>query len=79
MQDNSRLNMKKNFSKLALGLFLLTSMFCLVYLNQVEQQEEIATTKYEQLAQSTDKVMTSVKTATVVFEKVVDFLTNREV
>lgn len=71
--------MKKYITRLALGSFIMLSAFCFFYVNHVETHADFGKAKYEQLTQSTDKMVAGVKSVTLVFEKVVDLLTNREV
>ena len=79
MQDNSRLKMKKRLSKIALTCFVFLSVFCLSYVNTFENKAEYAgLTQYEEFSTSTDRMLNSARSATLVFHRVIDFLTKRE-
>ena len=70
---------QKNISKLVLGAFMCFSLFCLVYVNKVESNQELASNTYEELNIPADKLITSAKSATVVFGQIINFITKREV
>lgn len=78
MQDNSRLIMKKHLSKIALSLLLILSISCFSYLNSYEKHGT-QVIQYEEISQSADRMVSSVKSASLILERVVDFLTKRQV
>lgn len=71
--------MKKHLTKIAIGTFLALSLFCYSYLNSLSPAQAQEEFKYEQLNQTKDKMLASFKSATLVFGKVVDFITKRDV
>ncbi len=80
MHDNSRLIMKKYITKLTVSLFLLVSISCFSYVNHYDNKNGVSISQqYEELAKTTDKMVLSLQSATMVFNKVVDFLTKRNV
>ena len=78
MRINFTYNMKKHISKIALLAFMTISLCCLFYVNNLESQSDYIDTQYGEFAQTSEKVITHAKTATAVFERVIDFLTKRE-
>lgn len=79
MQDNSRLIMKNKRTNLATITLVTLSMMCFIFVNQIEKKQTSTTSSYQEFTQSTDRVITSVKTMSIVVDKMVDFITKREV
>jgi hypothetical protein len=70
--------MKKPIIKFGFCLLLVLSIFSFVYINKVEISSSPTKLEYQEIAQSTDKIVGSVKSATLVIGKIVDFLTRGE-
>ena len=71
--------MKKQFSKFGLACFIFLSVFCVCYLNKAENNTgNVEISQYEEFTNSTDRMISQVRSATLVVHRVIDFLTNRE-
>jgi hypothetical protein len=70
--------MKKNIKRFSISLFVILSIGCTFYVNRAEVEQSQVYAKYGDLAESTDRVFNNVRVATLFVEKVVDFISKRD-
>lgn len=78
MLFNTRLIMKKNIKRFSISLFVILSIGCTFYVNRAEVEQSQVHAQYGDLAESTDRVFNNVRVATLFVEKVVDFISKRD-
>ena len=70
--------MKKNIKRFSISLFVILSIGCTFNVNRAEVEQSQVYAKYGDLAESTDRVFNNVRVATLFVEKVVDFISKRD-